>query len=680
MFDVLKASAKSIYRQSLRDRLFPAIAFLAPWIILRSSLGIAIAIVFLALETLWLWWQTKMHVVSWLDRYCPELEDSANLLALTEKRSGLASLQRTRIETRLSEVLTPVRLRQMTQAALPWRRSSVVLSWLVALIVYVWPSSTPLASKSVAVTPTSMATSSTLLMSVKPPPYTQIASFQTEAKAIKVPEHSEVSWCVPRDTSSSVHAAQQIRLSNGQELLMVENGQFVCAGWQANETVFWTWSADPKQERVTITVQLDQAPEITIKEPAELLQVLANNAQHISMQVQVRDDYQVSSASLHLTLARGSGENIRFSDKEIPIPQGADKHMRDWSRRWTLAELGMEPGDELYFFVRAIDNAAINPHVVRSPTYTLRLPSPDAVADDLSVLPVLAKPESLRSQRQIIIDTEQLVADMAANPKLPAAVIRNRSETIANDQAALRRRYGRFLGEESSLFGDEHEDAEHANEKGNGDLAAQYGHAHDQEENATLFDEATKKILRRALVAMWDAEKSLRAITPKLALPAENKALEAIKQLQQADRIYLHKAAFIPPAIKEEKRLSGDVLDVRNKQRNQNMFDDPVPTQVREILLALGGGGALPALWMQDARRLIAQQISHDAQRLQAQSAVQDVAEGCQPCRAVLAAWLRQCLAAENLRLQGLPVMKAKTASPFEQGWNRTTNPVGGTK
>jgi hypothetical protein len=44
-------------------------------------------------------------------------------------------------------------------------------------------------------------------------------------------------------------------------------------------------------------------------------------------------------------------------------------------KNWTLTELGMEPGDELYFFVRATDNAA-RPHTVQSPTYTLRLPAP----------------------------------------------------------------------------------------------------------------------------------------------------------------------------------------------------------------------------------------------------------------------------------------------------------------
>ena len=90
--------------------------------------------------------------------------------------------------------------------------------------------------------------------------------------------------------------------------------------------------------------------------------------------------------------------------------------MRNWSKQWTLSDLGMEPGDELYFFVRASDNA--------EPPAPLcsRRPTPCACPvwwrsdDETSALPILVKPENLRSQRQIIIDTEQLVADMKAQP------------------------------------------------------------------------------------------------------------------------------------------------------------------------------------------------------------------------------------------------------------------------
>lgn len=686
MSAVLNQLPASLFRQILRHRLLPYIAFLAPWIILRSVVGIAIGVVLLLIEAIWLWQQTQRHYVSWLDAQFPELEDSTSLLAKSSdtKNSVIIQLQRTRLASRLSSLLTTEKLTQISSHVLPWRRLYLVISFLLACVMYFANPTDNLLQKNASVPTIAQTTFNKLpQLSIKitPPTYTQLPIFSSQVKPLQVPEHSQISWCLINEMNADMNAdinqgqaTQYIRLSNGQELAFTQTGRTTCANWEATETVFWTWSADPKQERINLNVVLDQAPEISIKEPKELLQILASNTQNIAMQVQVRDDYQVASASMHLTLARGSGENVRFSDKEVPLPQSADKRSRNWNKRWTLAELGMEAGDELYFFVRAIDNAGKNPHVVRSPTYTLRLPAANADDEEISVLPILAKAESLRSQRQIIIDTEQLLADMAANTKLNSMLIRSRSEAIANDQAALRRRYGRFLGEESSLFGDEHEDENHENENHAGenspvDLAAQYGHAHDQAENATLFDEATKKILRRALVAMWDAEKSLRAITPKTALAPENKALVAIKELQQADRIYLHKAAFTPPAIQEEKRLSGDVLDVRNKQRTQSEFEDAVPTQTKELLIALGKDVPLPALWSETARATMTKYLRNDEQRLQAQATVQDVADGCLPCRAVLAAWLRQSISGDTLRLQAKPIFKAKTPSRFEQRW-----------
>lgn len=694
MHAAFKSIAINLYRQICRHRLLSYLAILAPWIILRSVGGISLVLVLCAADLLWIWRQTKTHLLSWLNAQLPELEDSAHCLFESEVQppSGIAALQSQRMQARLHTVLTPERIalmaRHLALHVLPGLRLVLMGSCLLGLAVY-WLHPT-ITSQAALPAPNSVSVASTppqLHLRITPPAYTGQVASQSAAKSLQVPEHSLVEWCLDR----AISTAQHIRLSNGQDLLLQLNEQpnkqsnkqlegqpdrpMTCARWEAGETVFWLWSADPAQTRYTLKVQLDQAPEIVIKEPSELLQVLNNQTPVIPMAVQITDDYQVQTASLHLTLARGSGENIRFSDKEIPIPQGADKRQRQWTKRWNLSELGMEAGDELYFFVRATDNAAKNPHIVTSPTYTIRLPSPEASTEEVSVLPILAKPESLRSQRQIIIDTEQLLADIAANPHLNPNLIRNRSEIIANDQAALRRRYGRFLGEESSLFGDEHEGehaGEHAQEKASGDLAAQYGHAHDQEENATLFDEATKAILRRALVAMWDAEKALRAISPKAALAPENKALAAIKQLQQADRIYLHKAAFTPPAIKEEKRYSGDVLEVKNKQRTQSTWEPEVAPELRELILALGKQHALPALWTSTARHWIAANLKDDAQRLQAQASVQDVVDGCQPCRPVLAAWLRQAMLNQGVSLQAQSQFKASTPSPFERYWQQT--------
>lgn len=687
MSAVLKQAPARLCVQIVRHRLLGYLGLCAPWIIVRSWLGLMVCLFLIGCDLIWVWRQSQTHYLSWLNAAFPAFEDSLQLLEQTEKNSPLIQLQKARLVQRLESVLTPAAFKQLGAQVLRFKRWILAclffISATVAALLSVYNHPVEIRSQRAATPVLKSASLPALNLKVTPPTYTQITATQSAVQDLQVPEHSQIEWCIAQ-SSLSVELLNQvnashIRLSNGQEVSFTENAGATCARWDASETVFWSWSVDDKQHRYTLKVAPDQAPEIAVLQPLELLQVLSSQTHNITMSIQLKDDYQIVNASVHMTLARGSGENIRFSDKEILIPQGSDKRQRQWTRRWSLAELGMEPGDELYFFVRASDNAAKNPHIVRSPTYTLRLPAPDAQEDETSVLPILAKPESLRSQRQIIIDTEQLVADIQANPKLNPQLIRNRSEMIANDQAALRRRYGRFLGEESSLFGDEHEDGGHANEKPAGDLAAQYGHAHDQEENATLFDEATKKILRRALVAMWDAEKSLRAIAPKTALAPENKALEAIKQLQQADRIYLHKAAFTPPAIKEEKRLSGDVLDVKNQQRIQADSETSVPAELTDLLKALAKGNkadALPALWSKTARAWIATHIPDDEQRLKAQAAVQDVADGCQPCRVELAAWLRQGIAADGISLQATLKFKANQTSALDRYWNAHSSPI----
>ena len=184
-------------------------------------------------------------------------------------------------------------------------------------------------------------------------------------------------------------------------------------------------------------------------------------------------------------------------------------------------------------------------------------------------------------------------------------------------------------------------------------------------QNATLFDESTKKVLRRALSAMWEAEKALRAITPKPALPPEYKALEAIKELQQADRIYLHKTAFNPPAIKEDKRMTGDVVGAAGYLRPQGEAADPVPAEVRALIQGLSGDGALPALWRRTAQDWVRERITADGQRLAAQRAIQDVADGCASCRGVLRAWLRGAIGEVPVQLQARP--EAQTG--FTKAW-----------
>lgn len=636
---------------------------LAAYLLPAAAIGVAICIIWIIADVLRWHRRIAQQWPSWLDAAIPQLEDSSTLLA-ADAKTPIARLQQQRLQARLADVLTDADYRAIARTRSKLAILPLALSLLAAGAAWAYHGRT-------AVTPTPPQAAQAnkpvidgeVHLRVTPPGYTGVAPFETGARDIVVPQFSEIRWCVNNPRG----AQPVVELGDGQTLAIGQD----CAKLRVEDSLFWRVRG-AASTRYNIRVTPDQAPEVAIVEPTELIHLLSQDAKAVQISVAAKDDYAITRASLHMTLARGSGENIRFSDKEVPLPQSKDPKSRSWKKQWTLAELGMEPGDELYFFVRATDNAP-SPHTAQSPTYTLRLPGPDAESLDSTALPTVTKPENLRSQRQIILDTEQLLADMKAHPGMPPATLRNRSEIIASDQAKLRLRYGQFLGEESSLFGEdehgeheEHHDAGGARPGSELSVMKAFGHAHDQEDNATIFDPQTKAILKRALAAMWDAEKSLRAISPKAALPPEYKALDAIKELQAAERVYLHRTAFVPPALKEEKRMTGDMVGAMSYKRAQGTASDTVPAEVRDLIQALSQDGMLPALWSKAARDAIAARIKDQEQKLSAQRAVQDVQDGCVPCRAELRAWLRGMMADAPVLLQARP----SADTPFRQAWS----------
>ncbi|RZT05959.1 protein of unknown function [Duganella sp. CF402] len=635
---------------------------LTVWLLPTATVAAAIAICIIWIIADAVRWRRRItqQWPSWLNAAIPRLEDSSTLLAV-DAATPIAKLQQQRLQARLADVLTDTDYQAIARTRTKLAILPLALSLLATGAAWAYhsraaaPSTPPAAAQA-----NKPIIDGEVHLRVTPPAYTGVAPFDTGARDIVVPQFSEIRWCVnnPRGAQPTVE------LGDGQTLAIDKD----CAKLRVEDSLFWRVRG-AAATRYNIRVTPDQAPQVTIIEPTELIHLLAKDTKSVQLSVSAKDDYAIIRASLHMTLARGSGENIRFSDKEVPLPQSSDPKSRNWKKQWTLAELGMEPGDELYFFVRATDNAP-SPHTAQSPTYTLRLPGPDAESLDSTALPSVTKPENLRSQRQIILDTEQLVADLKAHPDMPQPTLRNRSEIIASDQTKLRLRYGQFLGEESSLFGEEeheeHHDAGGARPGSELSVMKAFGHAHDQEDNATIFDPQTKAILKRALAAMWDAEKSLRAISPKTALPPEYKALDAIKELQAAERVYLHRTAFVPPALKEEKRMSGDMVGAMSYKREQGAANDTVPVEVRELIQALSQDGMLPALWSKAARDAIAARITDQEQKLSAQRAVQDVQDGCVPCRAELRAWLRGTLADAPVLLQARP----SADTPFRRVWS----------
>ncbi len=207
-------------------------------------------------------------------------------------------------------------------------------------------------------------------------------------------------------------------------------------------------------------------------------------------------------------------------------------------------------------------------------------------------------PEYFRSQRQIIIDSEKLLREKKVISK---ETFNARSNSLAYDQKVLRLRYGEFLGEEfeSGIGPQATTDEDHAED---GDVTEKYGHVHDKDnehnlveekksavkdghdhanedksdplkefthshdsqEEAAFFTQSIRAKLKAAITIMWDAELHLRLYVPEKSLPYQYRALKLLKEISQDSRIYVHRTGFEPPPIKEEKRLTGDLTEIKN--------------------------------------------------------------------------------------------------------------------
>ncbi|MFQ5570605.1 MAG: tryptophan-rich sensory protein, partial [Rhodothermales bacterium] len=312
-------------------------------------------------------------------------------------------------------------------------------------------------------------------------------------------------------------------------------------------------------------------------------------------------------------VSKGSGENVKFREQALAFDETIQTTASSWTLTKTLRldSLGMEKGDELYFFVEGWDRRSPDPNRGRSETFfvVLRDTSRWAVSSDLG-LRLNPADEYLRSQRQIIIDTEKLIEE---KQDISQVDFKQRSNDLGIDQKVLRLRYGQFLGEEfestvthaerlvpgegADDTGEEEHDQEQALPPGvpiaTSDQAVQeilneYAHLHDTEEGATFYSEDIKRELKAALAEMWEAELRLRTYRPEDALPYEYRALRILKALQQKARIYVKRIGFEPPPLKpEETRLTGDLDEVQNRRSQRERQADVSFPAIREALVLL---------------------------------------------------------------------------------------------
>lgn len=566
----------------------------------------------------------KPQAIRFIHRSVGEAEYSLSLL----DKPPVNIAEQLQLE-RLGERVRDIRVPGVLLAQAGWYG----IGLLVALAVYV---SYPLLRHDAAVRPKKLETPAasspetrptvpptfqSAAVAIQPPAYTQLPTIRSGDLNVVALTGSRLTWQIR--FSNARNLSVRLVNSQGQELPFRASGEgfmhqdrLLSSGLYAIKAY---WHSPTGQDSVLYQsdfYRLEATPDLAPKiEPQskELYRFHSvKDSKTLRIEASISDDFSVSNAFIVATVARGSGENVKFREVRMPLEP---THFREakLTKTLDLAALNFAPGDELYYYWAAFDNRRPDPNFTKSDTYFVVYKDTTQLEEgELATMAVNIMPEYFRSQRQIIIDTEKLIAK---RKKIAAQQFKSQSNEIGFDQKVLRLRYGQFLGEEFETSaggghieptddkgdplagfvhdhdkgeGDEHEAGhkeevhDHGHEHGAQNdhqdpvaaLMAQYVHAHDNAETNTFHEQSTRSLLKMALEQMWQSELHLRLYEPERALSFEQKALEYLKLSQQKARSYVKKTGFDPPPIKEkELRLTGELKTVSPASRQERTVD-----------------------------------------------------------------------------------------------------------
>ncbi len=623
---------------------FGILAYLLSWNILVAL------IVFAAVLTVALFmyrpWDLKMEsAVAYIDAHVPEAAFSSGLLAVPdEELSSLSKLQRYKVYVQLQPILgkldPPHKLK--TAVSVMFGLALIGIAVHFGLEKYDNDVQRPSVESQIQFTPLDTLNTSgqipelveTSIM-VDYPNYTKQPTLKTTNPNISAVEGSTVTWNLRFE--GEVASVRMERMGEIFELSGI-SGSF---GMQqkVEASGFYSFSFKDSEGNAHTTdlysmeAVKDSPPLVEVDGLDQYSYFEYDKAKQILLDAKMTDDFGLEDVYIVATVSKGSGESVKFREETIRFDGIFSKGSKklDLRKQLDLDKLGMDPGDELYFYVEALDNKVPNPQISRSETYFAVIR--DTVTDGFAVegtLGVDLMPDYFRSQRQLIIDTEKLIKD---RPNLSEYQFKFKSNELGFDQKSLRLKYGQFMGDETEMQAapgavsseeGEH-DHDHDHEEGEKDLLEDYSHKHDSEnehnlvpeheheengeekedplheylhnhgdpEESTLFEKSLKAKLREALDIMWDAELYLRLYEPQNSLPYQYKALELIQEIKNSARIYVHRIGFDPPPIKEEKRLTGDLEAVDNYDKKEQFeyelsFASTRKTISRLELLSLG--------------------------------------------------------------------------------------------
>jgi hypothetical protein len=196
---------------------------------------------------------------------------------------------------------------------------------------------------------------------ITPPAYTgkPASSYPLEAGEIKALEGSTITLTIEsnRPLIGGVLTLESMDQGENSPIDRIE-GEVA----ETNEASF-TWTAHrsakisaliedirhtPAEKPLELTLKTipDQAPLVSLSEPQAM--VLATPRTTIPMNGDIEDDYGLSKVSLTRTL-------VGFRDRASPLAEGLSRSDYQFNSPLALAELGVEPGQTLEFYLEAAD-------------------------------------------------------------------------------------------------------------------------------------------------------------------------------------------------------------------------------------------------------------------------------------------------------------------------------------
>jgi hypothetical protein len=557
----------------------------------------------------------------------PAFEESLDLIAFDHQSlTQIQQLQREKIQQKFLSTRTAITIQS------DWKRNLILLVGAFGLfyILSLIPGqallrsdqrSSKLNSSQKILTNALPPSIKSITIDVQPPGYTQKPNYRSENPNLIILEGSTIHWSVT--FSDSVRDAGILLAGQKNKIRSNRAANQVTAKSTISASTFyqirWTNEAGITKSSDYFKIETipDRYPIVSVTNLDQSIDLSINDNLAIDLKAQMSDDYGLSDGYIIATVTKGSGESVKFREEKLSFTtprQIAGKSVHA-NRTMDLLKLGMEPGDELYLYVEVLDNKTPTANKARTETFFITLR--DTASQSLSIeggLGVDLMPDYFRSQRQIIIDTEKLLKEKA---KLTKSQFSSTSNELGYDQKVLRLKYGEFLGEEfetrigeatpdegeesaddiakkythvhdteneHNLVKEKKDEPEHKHEDdGNKteSLADAYKHQHDNAEEATFFNQSIRSKLKAALTEMWDAELYLRLYQPEKSLPFQYKVLKLLKEISNDSRIYVHRTGFDPPPIKEEKRLTGDLAEIRTTREKQNNQENEIYPAIR---------------------------------------------------------------------------------------------------